>query len=113
MIEEIEKLAARTEALQNILFSCGAEKSLEWCVEKEHRLIRHISTVAHRIVSGRLLFFIRINHSPEVIGQIILGARATDEFDREVRKVARLRGLGDNVVRAELDYREQVLKIPQ
>lgn len=93
------------DKIAQMLLDVAAEKSKEWEREDERRLIVPLDKVSYlksRLVGGRLLHFLQLEKS--AISRVILGARASDAFEQEVRKVAALRGIpNERVVRAHID----------
>lgn len=106
-------------ALTNILRTCTSEKSPEWIREKEVRLIAPIPTPGDRpvfpiktkLVNGRVMYFLKI--TPQTIRRVILGARSTDGFIREVRKAMFNSGLRpDRLIQARINHEKFVVEIP-
>ncbi|MBI3884321.1 MAG: DUF2971 domain-containing protein [Opitutae bacterium] len=102
-----------------ILFQSAAEKSRQWCLEQESRLVRPIlntdgelpAEIKRRLVNGKVMYFLQI--TAETISRVILGANASEEFEREVRKAAAHRGIAaDRIIRARLDHQHLAAKIP-
>ena len=94
--------------LLKIVFACAGEKSPEWEIEKEYRLIAPVpngvpeSPVISRLVKGHVMYFLQLTAA--AINQVILGARTSEEFEREVRKAAALKGIPrDRVIKARID----------
>lgn len=93
------------------IFSASAsEKVGEWALEKEFRFIVPLSLKDHRLqqppinvqmVSGRMMFFLRIDAA--AINRIIIGERTSPEFERDVRKVAAFHGMQDRIARARIN----------
>ena len=67
--------------LVKIVLACAGEKSPEWEIEKEYRLIASIpngvpeSPVISRLVKGHVMYFLQLTAA--AINQVILGARAS------------------------------------
>lgn len=92
------------EKLQEILLSCAGEKSPEWTNEAEHRFVVPLGShhVVARLSEGKIVYLLQITAA--AINRIIVGARSSVSFEREVRKAASLRQIPDNrISRARLD----------
>jgi hypothetical protein len=99
------------ESLEKALITCASEKSLEWEIEKEFRFIVPLDLkpdqtsyplIRNRLMNGRVMFFLRLD--ADAIRRIIIGGRALPEFENDVRKAAKLRGIRDDqIVRARID----------
>ena len=113
--------ATTAEKIVQLLYRAGREKSEEWSKEEEWRMIVPIlpagihqmetpPPVSSRMAAGRLLHFLKL--SKEAINRVIVGAEATAEFEREVRKSAAYRGIPDErVVRAQLNRQSSRVEI--
>lgn len=95
-----------TADLQRLLIETAAEKSKEWREEKEYRLVIPLEPTMRflqsRLVGGRVMYFTKFG--AQTINRVMLGAKASAEFEREVRKAAALRGIpNDRVTKASID----------
>ena len=107
-IEKVEK-SNEVSGLMEILKMCAEEKMKKWENENECRLIATLLQMKARLVEGCVLYFFEL-HAAE-IKRVILGALASAEFEREVRKAAARHGIA--VVRATLDYGNLTVSIPE
>ena len=94
-----------TTEIERLLLDAAAEKSREWHEEKEYRLIIALGPMRFlqsRLVGGRVMHFVKFG--AQTINRVILGAKASAEFEREVRKAVALRGIpNDRVTKASVD----------
>jgi hypothetical protein len=97
--------------LTEVIANMAAEKSPQWESECEWRLVLKSNRVRSRISNGRVLYFLPIEKV--AIRRVILGIKASKEFEREIRKAAHHHGIGKRVVRAELDYQARRVRIPE
>lgn len=97
--------------LTEVIANMAAEKSPQWKDEREWRLVLKSTRVTHRISNGQLLCFFPIEKT--AIRRVILGIKASEKFEREIREAAHHHGIGKRVVRAELDYQARRVRIPE
>jgi hypothetical protein len=93
------------------IFSTSAsEKCGEWAPEREFRFIVPLNlnpgqtscpVIRNGLMNGRVMFFLKLDAN--AISRIIIGERASPEFEREVRKAAALHGIDGRIVRARID----------
>jgi hypothetical protein len=105
--------------LEKALITCASEKSLEWKVEREFRFIvpldlrsdhKRKPLTNRRMVNGHVMYFLKLD--ADAIRRIIIGGRASPEFENEVRKAAKLRRIGDSqIVRARIDRQRYVVVV--
>jgi hypothetical protein len=103
------------------IFSTNAsEKGGEWASEKEYRFVVPWPLNDHRLqqppvtvrmVNGRMIFFLRIDAA--AISRIIIGERASSEFEHGVREAAALRGIDGRIVRARIDRQRYTVEVDQ
>jgi|CXWL01.1.fsa_nt_gi hypothetical protein len=113
------KRKGTADPLWSILLNAAQEKSPCWESEDEWRLIVGFSEsekqeperIYSRLAAGKVLYFLKLQK--EAISRVILGAKATPEFEREIRKAAAHSGIpADRIVRAELDHQNLSVVIP-
>jgi hypothetical protein len=97
--------------LTKIIANMAAEKSPQWESECEWRLVLKSNRVRSRISNGRVLYFLPIEKV--AIRRVILGIKASKEFEREIRKAVQSVDLPDDLImRAEPDYERRMVRIP-
>jgi hypothetical protein len=99
------------KSLEEALITCASEKSLEWSIEEEFRFIVPLDLKSdheekpltnRRLVNGHVMCFLKLD--ADAIRRTIIGGRASPEFENEVRKAAKLHGIGDSqIVRAYIN----------
>jgi hypothetical protein len=95
---------------KDIIWTVAGEKSGEWEPENEYRIIIPLDLkdsktmqplISSRMVNQRLMYFLKLD--VDAIRRIIIGERASPEFENEVRKAAVLHGIEGRVIRARID----------
>ena len=101
--------------LMEELVKCAGQKSPDWEKEEEYRYViplvettdDGVQFIRRRLVNGRIMHFMIID--PSTIRRIILGARSSEEFEREVKKAAMLRGI--SVTKATIDLKDYRINV--
>jgi hypothetical protein len=105
--------AEGTTEIGRLLLDAAAEKSKEWREEKEYRFVIALGPMRFlqsRSVGGRVMYFVKFR--ARTINRVILGAKTSAEFEREVRKAVALRGIpNDRVIKASIDLENYCVRV--